>query len=301
MSETSGFQMTPFQRGAYRHHVITARQWQERQAKSRGLEAAFTRILPLNLQALTRILRLHTTYNRGEGAEQAMRVIAEIDDHGAKGVLAATIDRLYGLVEFRFRYRDDTAEHRTAGAIPFGLLYRTEYQPYVFLLYRLCELLDKHGERFIGEALAHPEGFGFPKFTRDGGRDLLGCLHGAALAVRSGVPEGLVEGRWYAMRCTPMPDDPWGMERLYLGEAFTRHHGKDDWHFRPRGISVTAENGGYGRLVPSPEERNFEPWLQAFHGKIFPWHAARLEALRAYVNLPFHGTSRLMAECLKTV
>lgn len=300
MSHDRKYRMTGFQKGLYRHHINCERQWEAKRAKSVGGEAVVTRLLPLDIAGIVRPLRVHTTFNRGEGAEQALRVIAELDDHGAKGVMMVTIDRLYGLVEFRFRYKDVLGE-RGGEAWRLGSLHRTDRQPYVLALYRLCELLDAQAVNFIAEALAQPEGAGFPKFTKEGSRDLIQCMGGADVAVRSGVPKGLKDGQWYAMKRKPLRDDPKDALCIYVGQAFTRQRGPDDWHFRERGISVTAENDGYGRVTPSPEYRCHQPWLEAFHGKIFPWYEARLEKLRDFVCLPFHGTPALMAECLKTV
>lgn len=319
------FLMTPFQRGLYRHYINARRQFNKKHganivmtrirldkddpAKSTEQVVEIDRTWPLNLAGITRILRLHTLKNQGEGRTQALRLIAEIDDQGEKGVLSATIDLLYGIVEFRFRYTSWGGTEISGPAIRIGDLLRPDEQPAVLALYRLCELLDADDtlglrgfhRAFIAEALAHPEGLGFPKFTKEACRDLLSCVRGANAAVRSGIPEGLKDGLWYAMQCTPFHDDPPDTLRLFIGQAYTLGRSVDDWNFREGGISIVAENDGYGRVVPMYEPRLFRPWLPAGTGKLFPWYEARLEAIKPYVVRPFRDTSKMMAECLKTV
>lgn len=324
MTHDRKFQMTPFQRGLYRHCVNSQRQFDKKHgrvhrvtsisidkddpSKSTQHVASLDRTWPLNIAGIARILRVHTLVNRGEGRAQALRVIAELDDQGAKGVVAVTIDLLLGLVDFRFRYRSWGGAD-VGGSRRIADLLSPDELPALLALYRLCELLDAdeklgaHGSHraFIAEALTHPEGVGFPKFTKEGCRDLIGCMHGADLAVRSGVPDGLRDGAWYAMSCTPFSYEPPDTLRIFIGQAYTLDRGRDDWNFREGGISVVAENGGWGRVVPLRTVYTPRPWLQAFNGKIFPWYAARLEKIQAYVIRPFNGTSELMAECLKTV
>jgi hypothetical protein len=309
--------MTPFQRGLYRHYINSQRHFE----KKHGLIERMARLVrdtedptkmteqvveidrtwPLNLAAIVRILRMHTLYNRGEGRTQALRVIAEIDDQGEKGVMAVTIDRLYGLFEFRFMYKSWFGIEICGNARRIADMIRPGGQPNVLALYRLSELLDGIHASFIMDALEHPEGAGFPKFTKRGSRDLIVCMESADTVIRSGVPEGLKDGHWYAMNCKPFSQEPSDTLRIFIGQAFTLKRSVDDWQFRQGGISVVAENEGYGRIVPMHDPRPYQPWLKAFKGKLFPWYASRLEAIQAYVVRPFNGTSRLMADCLKRI
>jgi len=318
------YRMTPFQRGLYRHHVNAQRNFDKKHgridrltrispdkddpAKSTEQVVEIDRTWPLNIAGIARILRLHTLHNRGEGRMQALRLIVEIDDNGEKGVMAATVDLLYGIVEFRFRYKRWGGAEVGPRALRIADLLRPDEQPTVLALYRLCELLDADEKlglggfyrAFIAEALAHPDGLGFPKFTKDPGRDLLGLLNAAEGATRSGIQDGMQDGAWYARTCTPFSRDPLDIIRVFVGQAYTLHRSLDDWKFREGGISAMVENAGYGRIVPTHEFLIYDPWLSPGH-KLIRLEAPLLEAVRAHVERPFHGTSKLMAECLKTV
>src|SRR5688572_16405660 len=99
------FVLSAFPKNLYRFHIEAQRALDLEQSGN------FRRTFPLRLFGITRIIRLDDVRNPGEGAtydgvsypeRQHLRIIAEIDDDGEKGVMCVTLDRRYGTVGFRF-------------------------------------------------------------------------------------------------------------------------------------------------------------------------------------------------------
>lgn len=323
------YRMTPFQRGLYRHHLLCQRRFDAKRGHAtvttvtldeNGGEpkhvASLDRTLPLNLSGLTRILRVDDIRNDGEGEthgdrrypeRQLLRIFAAIDDEGEKGALCVMLDRLYGTMEWRFAYRSWGGTQVGGGRDRLVQLIHTDDQPKLLALYRLCELLDADAEKgghglysaWIAGAVFRPEGYGFPKFTRAEGRELIDHHRIAAKAARKGPPEKVRREAWYAQgwRDKNRPLD----ETLYfwIGRAETHPvDGKPFW--LDDAVKVACEHDGYGRVVPTYEYYIGGIWLS--EGDSFFHVPAGLETdILKHVVRPPSDTSSVLNELLKTL
>jgi len=332
MFDRKPYRMTQFQRGLYRHHILCQRRFDEKRgdvptvttiaigdgtAAETKHVAVLDRTLPLDIGGIARILRVDDLRNEGEGAvhggtaypeRQLLRVFAEIDDHGEKGVMCVTLDRLYGTMEWRFAYRSWGSTQVGGGRDPIVELMHTDGQPKLLALYRLCELLDADDDKgsrglyraWIAEALHRPEGFGFPKFTRAEGRELIDRhRHHPADAAGKGPPKHVFREAWYAQgwRDKNRPLD----ETLYFWVGRVETHptdGKPFW--LDDAVKVACEHDGYGCVVPAYEYYIGGIWLN--EDDSFFRVPAGLEAeILKHVVRPPSDTSLLMSELLKTV
>lgn len=326
------FKLSQFPKDLYRFHIEAQRAHDrkrgvdtvttvslEKGASKTEHAAVLDRTLPLDLSGITRIFRLDDVRNDGEGVtiggraypeRQLLRIVAELDDEGEVGVMAVTLDRLYGTVGFRFRYKSWGGTEVGDMGRPIAELLHPDSYPKLLALYRLCELLDADDEigghglyrQFIAEALSRPEGFGFPKFTAGVGRHLLGCYRDCPPVGTRVSLKGFERHAWYARgfrdRNRPLDENLY----FYVGqvEVLSWQQDRPLWSYEETDRVLTKiayENGGYGRAIPESEYYLGDIWVNG-DDRFFRIAEAAAAEIRSHVVKPPSDTSKIMAECL---
>lgn len=286
------FTLSQFQKDLYRFHLkaqraddrrrgastITTISLSENSSKKTERVARIDRTLPLDLSGITRIIRLDDLRNDGEGSthggraypeRQLLRIFAELDDEGARGVMCVKLDLLYGTVGFSFRYRNWGDAEVGIGAHPFTEILLPDSYAKLLALYRICELLDADDaigcrglyRSFIAEALSRPEGFGFPKFTREAGQRLLGLYRDCPPVGKTGLAEGVERDAWYVRGFRDKNDPCDANLYFYVGQADVLSWKRERPIWRDDATRVTFENGGHGRATPFHEHYLGDIWL----------------------------------------
>jgi len=303
------FRMTAFQRGLYRHHINASRREDHRRKRPSGP-------LPLNLAAITRLLRVDEMLNEGEGMiidrrpnpeRQLLRIVAVIDDQGRKGVMAATVDRLYGTYGFRFRYKDDGVEYG-GGESPLTDLMFSDNQPGYLILLRLCELL--HADEVLGAEGVHfgmlartlscPGGAGFPAFTRGIGRILLDAYRMVGHGASPGVPSDVVKDGWYAQGILLDADEGARNLQMWVGRAEILEWQPDRPFWQDDAVKITFANGGYGPAVPRYQHVIGGMFLRQ-DDRFFRIDEVMAQMILKHVVRFPPGLSAILADCLKTL
>ena len=302
------FQMNDFQRRLYRYHMLVRERHERRTAvtvTTIGLDdksektAVLDRTLPGTLAGFTRIVRTDRLKNEGEERQEALRCVAEIREGERRGALEMTLDLLHGRVRFFYTNAHWHGSEVGTGDIPLTELMQPDRAPEVLALYRICELLDAQDDPFargfIAEAMAHPEGLGFPKFTRGFGQHLLQRYRETAPAAADG-PTKVVAGTWYAHGHRPFV--PYGKSadlEFWIGKAVAWGDGlwADDV------VEVAYENEGFGRAVPS--YRYYVGRIHLAKGdRIFPLTAEEVAEAWRFAPKPFGSASSVLHDSVKT-
>lgn len=322
------YEMTEFQRELYRFHMDAERRARtshdtvttigidaDDPSKRTEHVAVLDRTLPRDLSGITRILRVDDIRNDGEGVtlgdrhypeRQILRVFAELEDEG-RGVMAVTIDRLYGTLAWDFQYaRWGGARLGGGGGRPIAELIQPGSAPETLALYRLCELLDADEEKggyglyraFIAEALARPDGFGFPKFTADLGAYLVQRHNGGASVRARGHAQGVKRGAWYAHgwrdKNRPLDDALY----FWIGKAGVASWQQDRPFWLDHCVKVTCENGGRGRKTPEYQYYIGDIWL-AEGDTLTELDGSMAQAILRHVVRPPSDTGAIMSALLK--